>query len=42
MAVQEIAHPSIDERRAAGKQTRERTPPSSHAGGARPPIGLTR
>ena len=32
MAVQEIAHPSIDQRRAAGKQTRERTPPSSHAG----------
>jgi uncharacterized protein (DUF2252 family) len=32
MAVQEIAHPSIDERRAAGQQTREQTPPSSHAG----------
>ena len=32
MAVQAIAHPSIDERRAAGKQTREQTPPSSHAG----------
>ncbi len=32
MAVQAISHPSIDERRAAGKQTRERTPPSSHAG----------
>jgi uncharacterized protein (DUF2252 family) len=32
MAVQEIAHPSIDERRAAGRQTRERTPASSHAG----------
>src|SRR5512142_3502756 len=32
MAVQVIAHPSIDERRAAGKQTREGTPPSSHAG----------
>ena len=32
MAVQVISHPSIDERRAAGKQTRERTPPSSHAG----------
>jgi uncharacterized protein (DUF2252 family) len=32
MAAQVIAHPSIDERRAAGKQTRERTPPSSHAG----------
>src|SRR5450755_1632241 len=32
MAVPEIARPSIDERRAAGQQTRERTPPSSHAG----------
>ena len=32
MAVQVIAHPGIDERRAAGRQTRERTPPSSHAG----------
>jgi len=32
MAAQVIAHPSIDECRAAGKQTRERTPPSSHAG----------
>ena len=32
MAVQMIPHPSIDERRAAGKQTRKRTPPSSHAG----------
>ena len=32
MAVQEIWHPSIDERRAAGKRTREQTPPSSHAG----------
>ena len=32
MAVQVIAHPSIDERRAAGTQARERTPPSSHAG----------
>ena len=32
MAVQAISHPSIDERRAAGKQTREQTPPSSHAG----------
>ena len=29
---QEIAHPSIDERRATGRQARERTPPSSHAG----------
>ena len=32
MAVQEIWHPSIDERRAAGKRTHEQTPPSSHAG----------
>ncbi len=32
MAVQVISHPSIDERRAAGKQTRKRTPPSSHKG----------
>ena len=32
MAVQEIAHLSIDERRSAGKQSRERTPPSTHAG----------
>ena len=32
MAVQAISHPSIDERRAAGKQTRKRTPPSSHTG----------
>ena len=45
MAVQEISHPSIDERRAAGRQTREQTPPSSHAGwhpaADRPdPVGL--
>ena len=32
MAVQVISHPSIDERRAAGKQARKRTPPSSHMG----------
>jgi uncharacterized protein (DUF2252 family) len=32
MAAQVISHPSIDERRAAGKQTRKRTPPSSHTG----------
>ena len=32
MAVQVISHPSIDERKAAGKQTRKRTPPSSHMG----------
>jgi len=45
MAVQVISHPSIDELRAAGRQTRERTPPSSHAGwrpaADRPdPVGL--
>jgi uncharacterized protein (DUF2252 family) len=45
MVVQEIAHPSIDERRGAGRQSRERTPPSSHAGwrpaADRPdPVGL--
>ncbi len=32
MAVQVISHPSIDERRAAGQQTRKQTPPSSHTG----------
>jgi uncharacterized protein (DUF2252 family) len=32
MAVQKIAHPSIDERRAAGRQARKQTHPSSHAG----------
>ena len=32
MAVNRIAHPGIDERRAAGKKARERTPRSSHAG----------
>jgi uncharacterized protein (DUF2252 family) len=40
-----IAHPSVEERRAQGKQARERTPRSSHAGWAaasgRPdPVGL--
>jgi hypothetical protein len=45
MTVQEITHPSIDERRAAGRQTREQTPRSSHAGwrpsADRPdPVGL--
>jgi uncharacterized protein (DUF2252 family) len=40
-----IAHPSVEERRAHGKQARERTPRSSHAGWAaasgRPdPVGL--
>jgi uncharacterized protein (DUF2252 family) len=32
MAVQVISHPSIDERKAAGQQTRKQTPPSSHTG----------
>ena len=32
MAVQVISHPSVDERRAEGKQTSKRTPPSSHTG----------
>ena len=32
MAAEVISHPSIDERRAAGKQTRRQTPPSSHTG----------
>ena len=32
MAVQVISHPSIDERRAAGKQARKRTTPSGHLG----------
>ena len=32
MAAQRIAHPSIDERKARGREARERTPPSSHSG----------
>jgi uncharacterized protein (DUF2252 family) len=32
MAAEVISHPGIDERRAAGKQTRKQTPPSSHTG----------
>jgi uncharacterized protein (DUF2252 family) len=32
MAVQVISHPSMDERKAAGQQTRKQTPPSSHTG----------
>jgi uncharacterized protein (DUF2252 family) len=32
MAVRKIAHPSIDERKAVGRQDRDQTPPSSHAG----------
>jgi uncharacterized protein (DUF2252 family) len=31
MAVQKITHLSIDERRAKGREARDRTPPSSHA-----------
>jgi uncharacterized protein (DUF2252 family) len=31
-AAAQIAHPSLDERRAAGRQARDRTPPSSHSG----------
>src|SRR5215211_4253577 len=45
MAVRRLAHPTVDERRAQGKEARDRTPPSSHAGWApasdRPdPVGL--
>jgi uncharacterized protein (DUF2252 family) len=45
MAQRRVAHPSVEERRAAGKQARDRTPLSSHAGWApasgRPdPVGL--
>ena len=32
MAVKQIAHPSIDERKAEGKGARTRTPPSGHSG----------
>ena len=32
MAVKKVAHPSLDERKAAGRQAQDRTPPSSHAG----------
>jgi uncharacterized protein (DUF2252 family) len=47
MAVKKIEHPSVDERRALGKEARYHTPPSSHAGWApasdRPdPVGLLR
>ena len=31
MAVQKITHLSIGERRAGGREARDRTPPSSHA-----------
>jgi len=45
MAGQRIAHPSVDDRRAMGRQARDRTPVSGHAGwrpaGDRPdPVGL--
>jgi uncharacterized protein (DUF2252 family) len=45
MAAQQIAHPSLDERRVAGRQARRRTGPPSHAGwrpaGDRPdPVAL--
>src|SRR5262249_34996189 len=45
MAARKIAHPSIDERRAEGKEARDQTPLSSHAGwrpaSDRPdPVGL--
>src|SRR5215218_62181 len=45
MAVRRIAHPSVDDRRAKGKQAQDRTPLSSHTGWApaagRPdPVGL--
>ena len=45
MAVRTIAHLSVDDRRAAGMEARNRTPLSSHAGWApvagRPdPVGL--
>jgi uncharacterized protein (DUF2252 family) len=44
-ASRRVAHPSVDERRARGKQARDQTPPSSHTGWApatdRPdPVGL--
>ena len=32
MAVRRIAHPSVDDRRARGKQAQDRTPLSSHTG----------
>ncbi|HET7519614.1 MAG TPA: DUF2252 domain-containing protein [Actinomycetes bacterium] len=45
MAVRKVAHPTVDDRRAMGKEARDRTPPSSHAGwepaADRPdPVGL--
>ncbi|MGE5132082.1 MAG: DUF2252 family protein, partial [Gemmatimonadota bacterium] len=32
MAIKEVAHPGLDERRARGKEAAQRTPPGSHAG----------
>src|SRR5215213_854079 len=45
MAVRRLAHPTVDDRRTQGREARDRTPPSSHAGWApasdRPdPVGL--
>jgi hypothetical protein len=34
MAVKRVAHPSVEERRARGKEARDQTPPSSHTGWA--------
>ena len=31
MDAQRVAHPSVEERRARGKELRKQTPPSSHA-----------
>jgi uncharacterized protein (DUF2252 family) len=45
MAVRKVTHPTVDARRAMGKEARDRTPPSSHAGwvpaaGRPDPVGL--
>jgi uncharacterized protein (DUF2252 family) len=45
MVTKQIAHPSVDERKAKGEEARDRTPPSSHTGwrpaADRPdPVGL--
>jgi len=45
MAAQKIVHPSVEQRRARGREARDRTPPDSHTGWApaadRPdPVGL--
>jgi hypothetical protein len=37
-----VPHLSVDERRALGKEARNRTPSSSHSGWARPATGPTR